>query len=381
MKQILHKTVLVLSNVFRLNWAYELPYTTDDLLVGLAEGIGDTLVGMATSPYALIMMVKSLISGDMTIGMLAEAGLEGLVGNYAYVISNGSVMSPFKKNTDAEVREFGIHAGAIICDIVMAFAGGAIAAKVIKSLTATKAGAKIAEFAEDFSKGVCFTEDTLVSTSEGYKPIKEIKIGDKVYSENPETGEKGLKTVKNVFVKETSKLVHVNVNGTEIKATPTHPFWVVGTGWVEAGSLVVGDKLLLYSGKIVTISGIKNETLAKPVKVYNFEVEGWHTYFVSEQSVLVHNSCQIKTVEDILKDASPLSEKRFATQLGKSGGYNQALKDFNSMGLTDIRDIPGGKVGKLPDGRTVNVRSYSSETSPTLEIYDGKRSIKVRYSE
>jgi len=117
---------------------------TDDLLAGLAEGMGEYLVGLATSPYALIMMVKSLVSGDMTLGMLAEAGLEGLVGNYAYVISNGSVLSPFKKNTDAEVREFGIHAGAVICDLIMLFAGGAIAAKVIKSLTATKAGAKIA---------------------------------------------------------------------------------------------------------------------------------------------------------------------------------------------------------------------------------------------
>ena len=25
--------------------------------------------------------------------------------------------------------------------------------------------------------------------------------------------------------------------------------------------------------------------------MYNFEVEDWHTYFVSEQNVLVHNSC------------------------------------------------------------------------------------------
>ena len=32
------------------------------------------------------------------------------------------------------------------------------------------------------------------------------------------------------------------------------------------------------------------EYLERPVKVYNFEVEDWHTYFVSEYNVFVHNT-------------------------------------------------------------------------------------------
>lgn len=49
------------------------------------------------------------------------------------------------------------------------------------------------------------------------------------------------------------------------------------------------------------------------------------------------------------------------------------------MGVNDIKDISDGKVGKLPDGRIINVRSGSSVKKPTLEIYDGKKSIKIRY--
>ena len=57
------------------------------------------------------------------------------------------------------------------------------------------------------------------------------------------------------------------------------------------------------------------------------------------------------------------------------------MDDFNSMGVQNVRDIPGGKVGTLPDGRTVNVRTKSSDGRPTLEIYDGKNSTKIRYED
>ena len=88
----------------------------------------------------------------------------------------------------------------------------------------------------------------------------------------------------------------------------------------------------------------------------------------------------IKSVDDILKGASPgRITKGKATQFGKTGGYNQALDDFNSMGLSEVKDITGGKIGKLPDGRTVNVRTKSSDGRPTLEIYNGKSSTKIRY--
>ncbi len=171
-----------------------------------------------------------------------------------------------------------------------AAAGGAIsgvlfggAGKIIKGVRSAKAAKKITS--------MCFTGDTLVSTKDGDKPIKDIKVGDEVYSENPETGEKGLKKVKRVFVNESDKLVHVYVNGEKIKATPEHPFWVVNEGWVKAEDLELGDEVLLYSGEVANVEKVEKEELDKAVKVYNFEVEDWHTYFVSGEDVLVHNTC------------------------------------------------------------------------------------------
>ena len=127
-------------------------------------------------------------------------------------------------------------------------------------------------------------------TKDGYKPIEEIEVGDEVYSENPETGEKGLKKVVQTFIREKDTLVILEVADTRIETTEEHPFWVVGEGWVEAGDLQTGDALLLQSGSQAKIKEVELLHLAEPVKVHNFEVEDFHTYYVSDVQVLVHNA-------------------------------------------------------------------------------------------
>ncbi|XRM16253.1 hypothetical protein PGT30_000375 [Yersinia intermedia] len=59
----------------------------------------------------------------------------------------------------------------------------------------------------------------------------------------------------------------------------------------------------------------------------------------------------------------------------------QDNKEFDALSPTEIKDIPGGRVGKLPDGRTVIVRERSTDGRPTLEIQSGKNRIKFRYDE
>ena len=137
----------------------------------------------------------------------------------------------------------------------------------------------------------CFVAGTLVATEDGQKPIEEIQAGDKVLSENPETGEVAYKTVEETYVNETTELVHVFVNGEEIVTTPSHPFYVPKFGWTLAINLRAGDILVLSNGEYVVVEAIQHEILESPIKVYNFEVQDFHTYFVGKNSVLVHNKC------------------------------------------------------------------------------------------
>lgn len=96
----------------------------------------------------------------------------------------------------------------------------------------------------------CFVAGTLVSTPEGKKTIENIKKGDKVYSQNPETGEIGIKEVTNAFVRETTTLYYIQTEYEEIVTTAEHPFWVKDIGWIEASQLTSGNVLCLQDGKI-----------------------------------------------------------------------------------------------------------------------------------
>jgi len=108
-----------------------------------------------------------------------------------------------------------------------------------------------------------------------------------------------------------------------------------------------------------------------------------NTISIDRRNVGYDNSDRrVKTIPDILKDARHVRTTGSGTDLWeKYGGWKQALEDFESLELSNIRDISTGKVGTLPDGRSVNVRTKSSDTRVTLEIYDPvtEKSTKIRY--
>ena len=137
----------------------------------------------------------------------------------------------------------------------------------------------------------CFVAGTAVLASTGYVAIENIKAGDYVWAWDEETGKVGLKQVVETYVNETTELVHVYVNGEDIVTTPTHPFYSPVKGWTSAIHLKAGDILVLVNGEYVIIEQVQHELLEAPIKVYNFQVESYHTYYVANCSVLVHNNC------------------------------------------------------------------------------------------
>ncbi|MEU8702411.1 polymorphic toxin-type HINT domain-containing protein [Streptomyces sp. NPDC048680] len=146
-----------------------------------------------------------------------------------------------------------------------------------------------------------FTADTPVLMADGTsKPIKDIKIGDKVLAADPETGEAGTRTVTALIQGNGDKqLVDLTIGTGHTKgaktgtltATDGHPFWVPALHqWVEAGNLKAGEWLQTSAGTWVQVTAVKHRT--ESTAVYNLTVDDLHTYYVlaGETPVLVHNS-------------------------------------------------------------------------------------------
>jgi len=125
-------------------------------------------------------------------------------------------------------------------------------------------------------KPSCFVAGTLVMAVAGMVAIEKIKSGDKVISTDPETMETSLKTVLETYIREVTTLVHLTVNGEEI---------------------VTGDELLDVNGNVLLVENFDVELTDEPVKVYNFKVEDFHTYFVGNCKIWVHNNDCAKKVE------------------------------------------------------------------------------------
>nr|VFK10167.1 MAG: Protein of unknown function (DUF1020) [Candidatus Kentron sp. LPFa] len=88
------------------------------------------------------------------------------------------------------------------------------------------------------------------------------------------------------------------------------------------------------------------------------------------------------SVDDLIKSSTPgRSTKGRSSLFDRKGGINQANKEFDALNPSEIKNIPGGRVGKLDDGRTVIIRKKSTDGRPTLEIRQGKNMTKFRFDD
>ena len=165
------------------------------------------------------------------------------------------------------------------------------------------------------------------------------------------------------------------MNGEEIVTTVDHPFYVNSRGFVKAGELAIGDELLDVNGNVLLVENFDVELTDKPVKVYNFQVEDYHTYHVSGFGVLVHNAgkeygkqCSPEQ-QKLVKEGKNISKINRVTRLEAEDYVNRCRaaglgKDkvridpphFNRM---DPAKLPEGISGKphlhVPSGKNSHV--------------------------
>lgn len=134
----------------------------------------------------------------------------------------------------------------------------------------------------------CFVAGTPVWTQAGMVPIEEIKIGDLVLSQDPHTGELNYRPVIDRTVRPPTGTVKLAIDQETITATRGHRFWTADKGWVMAKLLEPGQRLVSAKGLI----DLQAAQASADAEAYNLEVGEFHTYFVGQNRVLVHdNTC------------------------------------------------------------------------------------------
>ncbi|MCY3016278.1 MAG: polymorphic toxin-type HINT domain-containing protein [Planctomycetota bacterium] len=135
------------------------------------------------------------------------------------------------------------------------------------------------------------------------KPIEEIQVGDFVWARDEHDPSAPAKLEKVVALyRSTSydlqqfEVVDALGQSEQIVATDGHPFFVVDVGWTTADAIQVGQKLAGAGGAVLTVVTKRDWKPDGGVVVYNFQVEGDHTYFVGDihaqgEWVWTHNAC------------------------------------------------------------------------------------------
>ena len=297
--------------------------------IGIVANLADAAVYAFVDHDYTMALISGLSAFTMGMGSIAKAAAAGskLARGAEYAAKVGSLISNglnFAKNAHEAYEsgsaiwnkyivgdeKFGAEGMMEVAQLGMALLGCGMSARGVFSDTkelakmmkeddvlgrlkgaVSEGAAKVKCKAKEVLTGTagCFVAGTKVKTAEGDRNIEELQVGDEVYAYDTLTGTIALKQVDASIVHEVSQLVHVTVAGEEIVTTVEHPFYVVGYGFKRAGDLQVGENVLSLDGRIEDIEEIWVEDLAETVTVYNLEVRDFHTYFVAELGVLVHN--------------------------------------------------------------------------------------------
>lgn len=130
--------------------------------------------------------------------------------------------------------------------------------------------------------GGCFASGTKVLMGNNdLKNIEDVKIGDYVTTRDDKSGKLVKAKVTSTTSAEDDGYLIINGN---LKITPDHILRVNGS-WQEASNIQKGDHLLGYDRKDVIVTSVEWQ-LGK-TKVYNLEIEKFHTFFAN--GVWVHN--------------------------------------------------------------------------------------------
>ncbi len=178
--------------------------------------------------------------------------------------------------------------------------------------------------------GECFVAGTSVNTSDGIKPIEEIKIGDKVFTH------RGLKSVTELYEMPPQELVRIELeNGLVNVCTPRQQVQV----FTKDLNFIWKDAKDVNSDDFVVCRAIKNTTVNK-IKISGKELDEEYAYLLGNSLAKInitnnngqHHLMFSSDSEAVIKYIQAILLKKFAIEeeyTNKDKGFYLELKDSN----------------------------------------------------
>jgi hypothetical protein len=225
--------------------------------------------------------------------------------------------------------------------------------------------------------------------------IEDLQVGDTVIAADPETGEVGPRLIVQKFERTAYKLCVLELTTDDgltqtLEPTPEHPFYLPATNeWREAGELNPGDQVLDPAGALQTVVANRIDDHPEGVPVYNMEVEGLHTYFVSAHGarappVLVHNTdgigCGVKAPRSnrqLVQDIATRAQRK----IGGTGRFAGIDKHSYARSVLDRYQAMFGSRGLQTETSWANRTpvSYGTKGSSRLDVLDTNSGVVFDY--
>ena len=210
---------------------------------------------------------------------------------------------------------------------------------------------------------VCsFTAGTVVRMCDGsYQPIETVQAGQWVLARDASTGELACKEVVDPYANPDRSIIVLELQAEDgtieaIETTDNHPFFVADRGWTRVDELSIGDLIPSADGTMLTlVSALWTHRIET---VYNFGVEGFHTYFIGESEAWVHNC--FYNDKELLKRMKWQDLHREKKAL---------LREARKEGELDGWNVKNPDIGITTDGNLIfrDPRNHSNTRTSTLK--------------
>lgn len=237
------------------------------------------------------------------------------------------------------------------------------------------------------AESLCFSGDTEVQCYNGNKQIKDIKVGDLVYSYNEEQKKIELKPViRSMMTQKDAEVVKVTFdNGQSVVCTPNHPFATrhmeqnikyINASKLKIGTSVVANKFydnihIESDSKVLSV-----EKLEQTINVYDIEVEDNHNFYVGgNEGLLVHNcGTQLRQFRAKYGIIPKVSDREYFT----NSFHCHVTEDITPTEKQDLEkrfwDLAnGGKIQYVRYRNEKNIKSFMTliDRAMNMGFYEG----------